>query len=71
MDGILYRVGKTDLDPWRLVIPRSIRTKILEILHNSKWACHPGMTRMKSSIGLRFYWSRMRVLGEMFVALVQ
>ncbi len=60
MDRILYGVGKTDIDPWRLVIPRSIRTKILELLHDSKWAGHPGMTRMKSSIGLRFYWSQMR-----------
>ncbi len=32
VDGILYRVGKTDVDPWRLVIPRFIRTKILEML---------------------------------------
>ncbi len=54
VDGILHRVGKTNLDPWRLVIPRSIQTKILEMLHNSKWAGHPGMTRMKSSIGLTF-----------------
>ncbi len=56
VDEILYRVGKTDIDPWRLIIPRSIRTKILELLHNSKWAGHPCMTRMKSSIGLRSYW---------------
>ncbi len=55
VDGILYRVGKTNLDRLRLVIPRSIQTKILEILHKSKWADHPGMARMKSSIGLRFY----------------
>ncbi len=27
---------------------------------NSKWAGHPGMTRMKSNIGLRFYWQGMR-----------
>ncbi len=26
VDGILYRVGKTDIDLWRLIIPRSIRT---------------------------------------------
>ncbi len=60
VDGILYRLGKTSVDPWRLVIPRSIRTKILKTLHNSKWADHPGMTKMKSNIGLRFYWPRMR-----------
>ena len=60
VDEILYRVGKTDLDTWRLVIPRSIRSKILAELHDSKWAGHPGMSRMKASIGLRFYWPRMR-----------
>ncbi len=36
LGGILYRVGKTDIDPWRLVIPPSIRTEILEMLHDSK-----------------------------------
>ncbi len=60
MDGILHRVGKTERDRWRLVIPRSIRTKILELLHDSKWAGHPGITQIKSSIGLRFCWPRMR-----------
>ncbi len=67
VDGILYRVGKTYIDLWRLIIPRSIRTKILELLHDSKWAGHPGMTRMKSSIGLWFYWRRMRDDIESFV----
>ncbi len=61
VDGILYRVDKTDIDPSRLIFPRSIRTKILELLHDRKWAGHLGMivlgwTYMKSSIGLRFYW---------------
>ncbi len=60
VDGILYRVSKTDIDPWRLIIPRSIRTKILELFHDSKLAGHPGMTRMKSSIDLRLYWQLMR-----------
>ncbi len=36
LDGILYGVSKTSVDPWRFVIPRSIQTKILEMLHNSK-----------------------------------
>ncbi len=35
----------------KLVISRFIRTKILEMLHNSKWVSHLFMTRMKSSIG--------------------
>ncbi len=60
MDVILYRVDKTDIDPWTSVIPRFTRTKILELLHDGKWAGHPVMTIMKSSIGLRFYWPCMR-----------
>ncbi len=56
----MCRVGKTDIDPWRLIIPRYIRTNILELLHDNKWAGHPDMTRMKSSIYLMFYWLRMR-----------
>ncbi len=34
VEEILYRIDKTDIDPWRLIIPRSIRSKILELLHN-------------------------------------
>ncbi len=60
VDGILYRVSKTSVDPWRIVIPRLIRTKILEMLHNSKWAGHPCMTIMKSRIILSFYWPCLR-----------
>ncbi len=71
VDGILYRVGKTSVDPWRLVIPISIRTKILEMLLDSKWAGHPGMTKMKSSIGLRFYWPCMRDVIESWVKCCQ
>ncbi len=42
VDGILYRVGKTERDPWRLVIPRLLEPKYLndKILHDSKWAGH-------------------------------
>jgi len=60
VDGILYRVGKTPTDNWRLVIPHSLRRKVMELLHNSKWAGHPGMSRMKSSIGSRYFWPKMR-----------
>ncbi len=60
VDGILYRVVKTDIDPLRLIITRSIRTNIRELLHNSKWAEHPGIIRITSRIGLRFYWPQMR-----------
>jgi len=60
VDNILYRIGKIPEDPWRLVIPRELRKEIMEMLHDSKWAGHPGMSRMKASLGSRYYWPRMR-----------
>jgi len=60
VDGILYRVGKLPTDTWRLVIPKELRSLVMKLLHDSKWAGHPGMSRMKSSIGSRYFWPRMR-----------
>ncbi len=59
-DVILYRTGKEVNDEWRLVIPREKRTDILSLLHDSKMAAHPGMSKMKLTIGSRFYWPHMR-----------
>ncbi len=47
-------------DEWRLVIPKDKQYEILSLLHDSKFAGHPGMSRMKLTIGSRFYWPRMR-----------
>ena len=71
VDGILYRVGKTQTDTWRLVIPHVMRRKVMELLHNTKWAGHPGMTRMKSSIGSRYFWPKMRQDIESWVKCCQ
>ncbi|MBL0686804.1 MAG: hypothetical protein JJV94_03140 [Sulfurospirillum sp.] len=59
-DEILYHTGKEVDDEWWLVIPREKRTEILSLLHNSKMAGHPDMSRMKLTVGSRFYWPRMR-----------
>ncbi len=59
-DEILYRTGKEVDDEWRLVIPREKCTEILSLLHDSKTAGHPGMSRMKLTVSSRFYWPHMR-----------
>jgi len=60
VNKILYRLGKEPSSPWRYVMPSELRTTIMQLLHDSRWAGHPGMSRMKSTIGSRFYWPRMR-----------
>ncbi len=47
-------------DDWQLAIPRDKRSEILSLLHDDKLAGHPGMSRMKLTIGSRFYWPSMR-----------
>ncbi len=53
-DLILYHTCKEVDYKWLLVIPREKRTEILSLLHNSKMAVHPGISRMKLN------WPRMR-----------
>ncbi len=59
-DKTLYHTGKEVEDPWRLVIPRDKCSEILSMLHDNKCAGHPGMSRMKLTVGTRFYWPRKR-----------
>ncbi len=56
VDGILYSTSKSEADHWRLVIPQSMCTETLKMLHRTKWAGHPGVSRIKASICLRCYW---------------
>ncbi len=60
VDEILYRTGKEVDDERRLVIPRDKQSEILSLLHDSKFAGHPGMSHIKLTIGSRFYWPCMR-----------
>ncbi len=59
-DEIRYRTGKEVDEEWRLVIPRDKQSEILSLLHDSKFAGHPGKSRVKLTVGSRFYWHRMR-----------
>ncbi len=54
-DEILYHTGKEVEDLLRLVIPRDKYFEILSILHDNKCAGHPGMSRMKLTVGTRLY----------------
>jgi len=58
VDDLLYRKSVKEGLPvrMRLVIPQKMRSDILEQMHNSIWAGHPGMSRMKAAIISRYYW---------------
>ena len=60
INGILYRVALSEYDPYnlRLVAPMSIRRDIMERMHDSPYAGHPGMSRMKHALFARYYWPR-------------
>ncbi len=59
-DEILYSTSKEVNDEWWLVILRDKCMEIMSLLHDSKMAGHPGMSRMKLTLSSRFYWPRMR-----------
>ena len=42
-----------------VLVPPSLRTKILEVYHESLLAGHPGIWRMEQNIKLRFFWKGM------------
>ena len=58
IDGVLYRKPKdgSKKQTPRLVIPWEFRTDILEQMHNSIFAGHPGMSKMKATILCKFFW---------------
>ncbi len=59
-DEILYCTGKEVENPCRLVISRDRCSEILSVLHDNKFAGHLDMSRMKLTVGTRFYWPSMR-----------
>jgi hypothetical protein len=73
LDNILYKrqkpkqVSTND----RLVLPKVCRTEIMRSMHDSKFAGHPGMTRMKASLTRKFYWPRMTYDIESWVKCCQ
>jgi len=60
VDGILYRHSYSENDPsaLRLVVPARLREDIMQRMHDSKWAGHPGMSRMKHALLSKYYWPR-------------
>ncbi len=59
-DGILYLTGKEVEGTWRLVISRDKCSEILMMQHDNKCTGHPGMSRMKLTVGTKFYCPCMR-----------
>ena len=58
IDGILYRKPKPDarVELPRLVVPWEMRTDILQQMHDSIFAGHPGMSKMKATILCKYFW---------------
>jgi len=58
VDDILYRKSTKEGYPpsIRLVVPVNMREDIMRQMHDSVWAGHPGMSRMKSTVLARYYW---------------
>ncbi len=46
---------------WLLVLPRSLRKQVLDMLHASKSAGHLGREKMLSKVRERYYWVGMTV----------
>ena len=61
-DNIIYRWKKdnTMTSCNLLVLPKSCRKDIMTTMHDSKFAGHPGMSRMTTLISRKFYWPRMK-----------
>lgn len=55
-DDILYLVGA---EGERLVVPESMRLKVLHLGHSVPWAGHLGQQKTLSRIASRFYWPRL------------
>ena len=54
--GILYRHGE---EGEQLVVPVSLRDKVLELGHSSPWAGHLGQNKSWERVAGRFYWPNM------------
>ena len=58
-DDILVRRWESDDGKdvnWKIVLPKPLRPRVLEELHNSKSASHLGINKMLHKVQLRFYW---------------
>ena len=62
-NGVLYRMWETpsgDATILQLVLPKSLRHKVLQQLHNTKTSGHLGVAKTLGRIRERFYWVKCR-----------
>ncbi|CAH1394943.1 unnamed protein product [Nezara viridula] len=51
---------QSDPETWKVMVPVSLRTSIINENHDSWWACHPGQTHTAARIFERLYWPDLR-----------
>ena len=59
LNGVLYRLWETpsgDSVVKQLILPESLRTEVLQELHNTRTAGHLGVAKTRSRVQGRFYW---------------
>jgi len=52
----------------KIVVPQSLKKKILEAFHNHITAAHPGRRKMVMMISQHFYWKNMKKDVQLFIA---
>ena len=57
--GILRRRHPTINDIDQIVLPETLRPRVLDLAHYSKLAGHPGQTRMYHHVRSMYYWPQM------------
>ena len=55
-DGLLRRQHPTDPEIIQIVLPETLRPRLLDLAHHTKLAGHPGRTRMCRNIRETYYW---------------
>lgn len=68
-DGVLYKKSyATTGARYLLVVPKSLRAQVLSAMHDEPTSGHLGFTRTFYRIKERFYWPKMRIDTERYVA---
>ena len=58
-DDLLRRQHPTDPEIIQIVLPETLRPRVLDLAHHTKLASHPGQTRMCRNIRGTYYWPQM------------
>ena len=58
-DGVLRRQNPTDPEMVQIVVPDTLRPRVLDLAHHTIFAGHPGQTRMHRHIRETYYWPQM------------